>query len=121
MYSALQQFFNHLLHFQGPGIAGDFILLITFLISLVGFLIIIVNYTLTDNSRGVILDGISGNISGLQKLSEHEFSSFKNIVNEGIVETSGLLAVENIVSIVLRHQKEFHDTVQFFHLFVQLI
>ncbi len=88
------------------------LLLITFLISLVGFLIIIVNYTLTDNSRGVILDGISGKISGLQKLSEHEFTSFKSIVNEGIVETSGLLAVENIVSIVLRHQKEFHDTVQ---------
>ena len=88
------------------------LLLITFLVSLVGILIIIVNATLTDNSRGVILDGISEKISGLQKLSEHEFNSFKTVVNAGISETSGLVALENIISIVLGHQKEFHDTVQ---------
>ena len=88
------------------------LLLIIFLISLVSFLIIIANNTLTDNSREVILADISGKISEIQKLSEHEFNTFRNVVDGGILEASGLVTIENIVSISLEHQKEFYNVVQ---------
>ena len=88
------------------------LLLIIFLISLVSFLLIIANNRLTENSRGVIQSDISGNISGIQKLSENEFNTFRTVVNEGILETSGLVTIESIVSIALGHQKEFYNVVQ---------
>lgn len=86
--------------------------LIIFLISLVGFLIIIANNKLTENSRGAILTGISGKITEVQKISEQEFNTFRNVVNEGILEASGLVTIENIVSITEGHQNEFYNVVQ---------
>jgi len=88
------------------------LLLIIFLISLVSSLIIIANNKLTDKSRGVIQAEISGNIAEIQRLSEHEFTAFKGIANDGIVAASGMAAIENIVSIALGHQKEFYNVIQ---------
>jgi PAS domain S-box-containing protein len=88
------------------------LLLIIFLISLVSFLIITANNILTEKSRGVILTAISGKISEIQKLSEHEFNTFRSVVNEGILEASGLTTIERIVSIAVGHQKEFYTVVQ---------
>jgi PAS domain S-box-containing protein len=88
------------------------LLLVVFLISLVSFLIIIANNKLTERSRGVILTDISGKMTEVQKLSEQEFTTFRNVVNEGILEASGLVAIEKIVSIAVGHQKEFYNVVQ---------
>jgi PAS domain S-box-containing protein len=86
--------------------------LIIFLISLVSFLIIIINNRLTESSRDLLLAKITGKITEVQNLSEQEFASFRSVVNEGILETSGLMAIENIASITLKHQNEFYNVVQ---------
>jgi archaellum component FlaC len=88
------------------------LLLVVFLVSLVSFLIIVANNKLTEKSRGAILTDISGKMTEVQKLSEQEFTTFRNVVNEGILEASGLVAIENIVSIAVGHQKEFYNVVQ---------
>ena len=88
------------------------LLLIIFLVSLVSVLIIIVNYTLMNASRKMIMGDISEKITDIQKVSEYEFSTFKNVANDKITEASGVTAIRNIASIALEHQKEFYNMVQ---------
>jgi PAS domain S-box-containing protein len=88
------------------------LLLVIFLITLVSFLLIIANNILTDNSREIILTDISGKITEIQKLSQQEFNTFRNVVDGGILEASGLVTLENVVSITLEHHKEFENMIQ---------
>jgi len=58
-----------------------------------------------------ILESVSTRMEDLQELSALEFEKAKNIARRGVVEVSGLEAIDSITAIALQNQKEFYDVV----------
>ncbi|BCL62527.1 hypothetical protein DGMP_32200 [Desulfomarina profundi] len=58
-----------------------------------------------------ILESVSTRMRDLQELSSFEFEKAKNIARRGVVEVSGLEAIDSITAIALQNQKEFYDVV----------
>lgn len=58
-----------------------------------------------------ILESVSARMRDLQELSSFEFERAKNIARRGVVEVSGLEAIDSITAIALQNQKEFYDVV----------
>ncbi|WP_457575686.1 HAMP domain-containing protein, partial [Desulfomarina sp.] len=58
-----------------------------------------------------ILESVSTKMRELQELSSFEFERAKNIARRGVVEVSGLEAIDSITAIALQNQKDFYDVV----------
>lgn len=82
-----------------------------FLIVLVSSAIIFTTIELSEDGRQKIFNGVSSKLMELQEISEAELRMAKEVANAGIVDSSGLAAIDQITRTALAGQREFYNTV----------
>jgi methyl-accepting chemotaxis protein len=88
-------------------IKQKFLLLILFLMVLGSVSIMISTMRLATDGKEKVLKGVAENLDDIRKANIREFSNFTKLANEGIREASGLVAIDNIISIAQDNQKQF--------------
>lgn len=81
------------------------------LIALVSSAIIITTAKLSEEGKRDVFDGVSSKLRELQKISTFELETAKKIADKGVVDASGLVAIDKVTSITLANQQEFYNTV----------
>jgi PAS domain S-box-containing protein len=73
----------------------------------------LISTTIYHNRRASqgVLESVSKRMRELQELSSFEFERAKHIARRGVVEASGLEAIDKITAIALQNQEEFYDVV----------
>ncbi len=90
-------------------IKHKFVLMIIVLMTLLSALMIVTTMRLSNDGKKNVLKGVYEKLEHLQQSSIAEFNNFTKLANEGIREASGLVAIDNIISIARANQKEFVD------------
>ena len=90
-------------------IKHKFVLMILFLMILVSVSIMITTMRLSSDGKKEVLKGVKEKLEDLNQSSISEFNNFTILANDGIREASGLVAIDNIISIAQDNQKEFVD------------
>ncbi len=88
-------------------IKHKFVLMILFLMLLVSVSIMITTMRLSSEGKKKVLKGVAEKLDNLHQSSISEFNNFTKLANDGIREASGLVAIDNIISIAQDNQKEF--------------
>ena len=88
-------------------IKHKFVLMILILMVLVSASMIVTTMRLSNDGKKKVLKGVAEKLEHLQQSSIAEFNNFTKLANEGIREASGLVAIDNIISIAQDNQKEF--------------
>jgi PAS domain S-box-containing protein len=82
-----------------------------FLIALVSSAIIFTTAKLSEEGKIDVFDGVSSKLRELQKISTSELETAKQIADKGVVDASGLVAIDQVTAITLVNQQEFYSTV----------
>jgi methyl-accepting chemotaxis protein len=90
-------------------IKHKFVLMILILMMMVSASMIVTTMRLSNDGKTTVIKGVSQKLEHLQQSSIEEFNNFTKLANEGIREASGLVAIDNIISIAQDNQKEFVD------------
>ena len=88
-------------------IKQKFILLILFLMILVSASIMVTTMRLSSDGKEKVLAGVAEKLEDIQQTSTKEFNNFTELASEGIREASGLVAIDQIITIAQENQKEF--------------
>lgn len=92
-------------------IKHKFLLLNFCLVLLVSFSIMASTTYLSNNGKKRVLTGVAEKLEELQKSIIAEFSDFTKLADNGIREASGLVAIDNVISIANDNQKEFAEVI----------
>ncbi|MBA3005914.1 MAG: PAS domain S-box protein [Proteobacteria bacterium] len=82
-----------------------------FLIALVSSAIIFTTAKLSEEGKKDVSDGVSSKLIELQKVSTAGLKTAKQIADKGVIDASGLVAIDQVTSITLTNQQEFYNTV----------
>ncbi len=82
-----------------------------FLIVLVSSAIIVTTARLAEEGKRDVSDGVYDKLKELQKISSTELKTAKQIADKGVVDASGLVAIDKVTSITLANQQEFYHMV----------
>ena len=88
-------------------IKHKFVLMILVLMMLVSASMMATTMRLSNDGKKTVLKGVAEKLEHLQQSSIEEFNNFTKLANEGIREASGLVAIDNIISIAQNNQEEF--------------
>ncbi|MBU1420600.1 MAG: PAS domain S-box protein [Proteobacteria bacterium] len=81
------------------------------LIALVSSAIIFTTAKLSEEGKKDTFEGVSSKLRELQKISTSELEHAKQIADKGVVDASGLVAIDQVTAITLANQQEFYNTV----------